>query len=117
MLLVSFLVWTQFSTGYKEFIRSPQSESVFVNLVRGNKKLSDYADNPIVLWYWRSSTGSAEADSLLGRAKLSRNQYLGAVLRWEAKESIGLQTRFEKLKLAVHFDSSSIENFISLLSL
>ncbi len=117
MWLVSILLWTQFSTGYTEFIRSPQSESVFINLVRGNKKLSDYADDPVVLWYWRSNTGSVEADSLLAKTPLSRNRYLGAVLRWEARETTDPETRFEKLKLAVHFDSLSIQNFISLLAI
>ncbi len=117
MFLINLVLYAQFSTGYKEFIRSPQSESIFVNLVRGNKQLSDYADDPVVLWYWRSNTGSAEADSLLGRTNIPRNKYLGAVLRWEAKETSDPRHRFEKMKLAVHFDPVSIENFVSLLTL
>ncbi len=117
MVVFLFYLTTQFSTQYKDFIASPKSDSVFVKLTRGTYKISDFSNDPVVLWFWRSNTGSAEADSLLKRNHLRRNFHLAAVLRWEAKEAEDVETKLNKLHLAAQFDSSSIENFLSFISL
>jgi len=117
--MVVFLVYliAQFSTQYYNFVTSSKSDSVFVNLTRGTYNISDFANDPVVLWFWRSNTGSAEADSFLKRNHLRKNFHLAAVLRWEAKETEDVETKLSKLHLAAQLDSSSIENFLSFISL
>jgi hypothetical protein len=97
-------------------VHSPLSESIFVGLTRGTYEIADFRNNPVVLWFWRSTTGSAAADSLLKTHRLKRNFHLAAVLRWEAKETEDYETQLDKLHLATYLDSSAIENFLSFLA-
>jgi len=48
---------------------------------------------------------------------MNKNFNLSAVLRWEAKTAEDHTTQVDKLHLAVHFDSSGVENFVSMLAL
>ncbi len=111
------ILFYNFSTKYQEFLNSPQSESIFVNLVRKSIKIDSFKEDPVVLWFWRSKTNDTTVDSFFKKISLSRNFYLSGVLRWEAMEAKNTAEKFKKLMLAVHFDSLSIENFISLISL
>jgi hypothetical protein len=88
-----------------------------VTLVRDKSKIVEYKDDPVVLWFWRSRTNDTKVDSFLQNISISRNFHLSGVLRWEAKNTHDLNEKFNKLKLASHFDSVSIENFLSFLSL
>ncbi|MCX7994696.1 MAG: tetratricopeptide repeat protein [candidate division WOR-3 bacterium] len=106
-----------FNREYQNFINSPQSESIFVHLMRDKTKLNEYKNNPIILWFWRSKTNDTKVDSFLKNLSIPRNPYLSGVLRWEAKESKDLIEKYNKIKLAIHFDSLSIENFLSLINL
>ena len=115
-ILIGFL-FTQFCTQYKDFLNSPKSDSAFVNLTRGNYKISDFADDPIVLWFWHSNPEDPKADSLLEKISLRKNFYLSSVLRWEAKEAKNYEATLSKLNLAVHFDSTAIENVLSNIAL
>lgn len=115
MLLVLFL-YINFTTEYREFINSPKSESIFVNLARGNIKIDEFSGNPIILWFWRSKSDDSKADSLLKNIPIPRNFHLSGVLRWEAKETKDMREKSAKLRLAIHFDSVSVENFLSLIS-
>ncbi len=108
---------TQFSIPYQQFVHSPLSESIFVGLTRGTYEIADFRHDPVVLWFWRSTSGSAAADSLLKTNNLKRNFHLAAVLRWEAKETEDYETQLNKLHLATYLDSSAIENFLSLFAL
>lgn len=117
MFIFLFLLINQFSRQYEQFVQSPASDSVFVALTRGTKKVSDYYNNPVVLWYWRVNSQSPEADSFLAKIDMNSNFNLSAVLRWEALSAEDYATQVEKLHLAAHFDSSGIENFISMLAL
>lgn len=116
VMLIVYLV-AQFSVQYKNFVNLPKSDSIFVGLTRGYYKISDFADDPVVLWFWRSNFGGPETDSLLKKIHLRKNFHLAAVLRWEAKEIDDYETKLNKLYLAAHFDSSAIENFLSFISL
>jgi hypothetical protein len=116
-MLVLFCIIANFSTEYKAFINSTRSESVFVGLTRGEYRLKDFTENPVVLWFWRSTTDSPEADSLLKKNFAGQNFYLSALLRWEAKEQAGYNNTLQKLDLAVRFDSSAVENLFSLIAL
>jgi len=116
MLFLVCLI-AQFSTRYQQFVHSPTSESIFVGLARGTYKITDFEHDPVVLWFWRSVTGSATADSLLKTHHLQRNFHLGAVLRWEAKETDDYETTLNKLHLATYLDSSAIENLLSFTAL
>jgi tetratricopeptide (TPR) repeat protein len=115
-IFLLFLI-AQFSTNYKDFIDSPLSDSIFINLTRGQQHISEFADDPVVLWFWRSTTDNAQADSLLKKLHMRRNFYLGAVLRWEAKEAADYATQVDKMHLATHLDSSAVENFLSFIGL
>ncbi|UCG30246.1 MAG: hypothetical protein JSV53_12250 [candidate division WOR-3 bacterium] len=117
MLAVAILLFFQFDARYEAFLQSPRSEAIFVGLTQGRYKISEFADDPIVLWYWRNSAHDAQADSLLKQMHIRRNFHLSAVLRWEAKEVEDYETAMSKLHLASHFDSSTVENFLSFLSL
>ncbi len=117
MTLFLICLVTQFSTSYQQFVHSPLSESVFVGLTRGTYEITDFRNNPVVLWFWRSTTGSPVADSLLKTHHLKRNFHLAAVLRWEAQETEDYETQLDKLHLAAYLDSSAIENFLSFLAL
>lgn len=116
VFLLLFLV-SQFSTNYQHFVDSPASDSIFVGLTRGDYAISAFADDPVVLWFWRSNSGDAQADSLLRKTHMRRNFYLSAVLRWEAKQTSDYETKVNKLHLATHFDSAAAENFLSFISL
>jgi hypothetical protein len=107
----------QLNTQYKSFVQSPRSEVIFNGLIRGEYQLEDFADDPVVLWFWRSNTGSPQADSLLETLALPRNFYWSAVLRWEAAETNDNDMAYNKLRLATHLDSMAVENFISLIAL
>ncbi len=117
MLIFILCFVCQFSIQYKDFVDSPKSNSIFNGLKRGSYKLSDFKNDPVVLWMWRSNSNSPEADSFLKKNHLMKNFHLSAVLRWEAKEADDYETKSDKLHLAAHFDSSAIENFISFISL
>ncbi len=107
----------QFCTHYQQFVHSPTSDSIFIDLTRGTYEITDFENDPTVLWFWRSVTNSATADSLLMTHRLQRNFHLGAVLRWEAKETDDYETRLNKLHLATYLDSSAIENLLSFTAL
>ncbi len=115
LILLSFIC--SFNTEYQNFINSPTSDSIFVSLVRDRARIVEYKDNPVVLWFWRSKTNDSNIDTLFKYIPISRNFYLSAVLRWEALEANSFRDRISKLKLAIHFDSLSIENFLSVISL
>ncbi|MDH4210472.1 MAG: hypothetical protein OEV79_03400 [candidate division WOR-3 bacterium] len=117
MLAVVLLVVFQFDTSYKAFLQSPRSEAVFVGLTQGRYKISDFADDPVVLWFWRNTANDPQADSLLMRTHFRRNFHISAALRWEAKEADDYETAMNKLNLASHLDSSAVENFLSFLAL
>ncbi|MGD9379333.1 MAG: hypothetical protein PVI51_02070 [candidate division WOR-3 bacterium] len=116
MLALILLFFCQFDVRYESFLQSPQSEVIFTGLTQGRYDISDFSDNPVILWFWRNSADDPQADSLLKRAGMRRNFYLSAVLRWEAKDA-DYETAMGKLQLASHFDSSAIENFLSFLVL
>jgi tetratricopeptide (TPR) repeat protein len=107
----------QFSTQYKDFVHSPQSVSILNRLTRGEYHISEFADNPVVLWFWRTHSGDPETDSLLYKIPMRKNFYLSAVLRWEAREASNYETASNKLLLATHFDNSVLENFLSFIVL
>lgn len=117
MMIVLLFFVSQFSVNYQYFLDSPASDSVFVGLTRGDYTISDFADDPVALWFWRSNSGDAQADSLLKKNHMRRNFYLSAVLRWEAKETSDDETKVKKLYLATHLDSAAAENFLSFMSL
>jgi tetratricopeptide (TPR) repeat protein len=117
MVVLLLCLATQFSQQYTQFVRSPRSNTIFVRLVRGTYDISDFADDPVVLWFYRTHVESPEADSLLMKCSLRPNFDLGAALRWEATEAHDHRAAAEKLHLAVHFDSSAVENFLSFLTL
>ncbi|KPK69207.1 hypothetical protein AMJ87_10860 [candidate division WOR_3 bacterium SM23_60] len=117
MVILLLYLTAQFSPQYTQFVRSPRSDTIFVRLIRGTYNISDFSDNPVVLWFYRTHVESPEADSLLKKSGLRPNFHLSAVLRWEATEADNHRTAAEKLHLAAHFDSSAVENFLSFLSL
>ncbi len=108
---------SSFNNEFQNFINSPRSESIFVSLMRDKTKLMEYKNDPIILWFWRSKTNDTKVDSFLKDIPIYRNFYLSGVLRWEAKEANDLKVQYNKLRLATHFDSLSIENFLSFISL
>ncbi|MEO0205316.1 MAG: tetratricopeptide repeat protein [candidate division WOR-3 bacterium] len=116
MILLCAL-FLSFNSEYQAFIDSPRSESIFVDLVRDKTRIAEYKNDEIVLWFWRSKTNDSSVDTLLKEIPTSRNFYISAVYRWEAKDAKDLNAKFSKLMLATHFDSLSIENFLSLISL
>jgi len=116
-MIIYLALFLSFNSEYQNFINSPRSESIFVNLVRDKTKIIDYKDDPIVLWFWRSKTNDSSVDTLLQNIPMPRNFYLSAVLRWEAQNTKDLDQKFHKIKLATHFDSLAIENFISIISI
>jgi hypothetical protein len=116
-MLILLCLFANFSTDYKVFIDSPRRESIFVGLTRGEYRLDDFKDDPVTLWFWRSTTDSPEADSFLKKSLIGQNFYLSALIRWEAKEQTGYDRTLEKLDLAVRLDSSAIENIFSLIAL
>jgi TPR repeat protein len=116
MLALILVLACQFDVRYQTFLESPRSEAIFVDLTQGRYKISEFSDNPVVLWFWRNSANDPQADSLLKRAEIRRNFYLSAVLRWEAK-GLEYEEAMSKLNLASHFDSSAIENFLSFIVL
>jgi tetratricopeptide (TPR) repeat protein len=117
MSIFLLLFIAQFSINYQNFVGSPASDSVFINLTRGYHSISEFADDPVVLWFWRSTSGDPQADSLLKRIHMRKNFHLSAVLRWEAKEAADYATKVSKLNLATHLDSTAAENFLSFISL
>ena len=117
MIVLLLCLAAQFSPQYTQFVRSPRSDTIFVRLVRGTYNISDFVDDPVVLWFYRTHVESPEADSLLKKRKLRPNFHLGAALRWEATEADKHQAAAEKLHLAAHFDSSAVETFFSFLTL
>ncbi|MBN2620803.1 hypothetical protein JXB22_06900 [candidate division WOR-3 bacterium] len=117
MLLTVLILFSQFSLRYENFVNTPRSDSIFVSLTRGTTKITNYRENPVVLWFWRVNTQSQEADSLLALLDMGRNFYLSSVLRWEALDAEDNAETVRRLNLAIHFDSSGIENFVSLLAL
>jgi hypothetical protein len=117
MFAIILLFVCQFDARYQEFLQSPRSEEIFVGLTQGRYSINDFADDPIVLWFWRNSADDPRADTLLKRINLRRNFHLSAVLRWEAREAGDYETAMNKLHMASHFDSSAIENFLSCLTL
>lgn len=116
MMLIFFII-ANFATQYRDFLNSPKSESIFVGLTRKDYQISDFSNDPIVLWYWRTNSGDPLVDSLLKKIPLERNFYLSAILRWEANEANTYETILNKLNLAIHFDSLALENFLSLIVL
>lgn len=117
MVVLLLCLAAQFNPQYTQFVRSSRSDTIFVRLVRGTYNISDFADDPVVLWFYRTHVESPEADSLLKKSDLRPNFHLSAVLRWEATEANNHRTAAEKLHLAAHFDSSAVENFLSFLTL
>ena len=117
MVVLLLCLAGQFSPQYTHFVTSPRSDTIFVRLIRGTYNISDFADDPVVLWFYRTHVESPEADSLLKESDLRPNFHLSAVLRWEATEADNDRTAAEKLHLAAHFDSSAVENFLSFLTL
>ena len=117
MVVVLLCILSQFHAEYQQFITSPQSEEIFAEISRNETSIVKYAQNPVVLWFWRTETSSPIADTLLLRNKMRRNFQLSAVLRWEAQETTDNSMAYEKLRLATHLDSAAAENFMSLLVL
>lgn len=117
MAFVLICLLSQFNAEYQQFISSPRSKDIFIELSRNEQRIVQYAQDPVVLWFWRTSTDSPIADSLLMRIRMRRNFQLSAVLRWEAQESTDNDVTFQKLQLATHLDSAAAENFMSLLVL
>lgn len=117
MLAVALLLVFQFETRYEAFLQSPRSEDIFIGLTQGSYEISDFADDPVVLWFWRNTASDPQADSLLLRTNFRRNFHIAAVLRWEAKEADDYETAMSKLNLASHLDSSAVENFLSMIAL
>ena len=115
VFILPFLL--SFNDEFQNFINSPKSESIFVSLMHDKTKIIEYKDDPLILWFWRIKTNDTKVDSFLKDISMPRNFYLSGVLRWEAKEAKNLAEQYNKLKLAIHFDSLSIENFLSLISL
>jgi hypothetical protein len=116
MFVLAVFFFCQFDVRYGAFLQSPRCEEIFVGLTQGRYKISDFSNDPVVLWFWRNSADAPQADSLLKRLSIRRNFYLSAVLRWEAKDA-DYETALNKLQLATHFDTSAIENFLSYASL
>jgi hypothetical protein len=116
MLILGLILLCQFDASYQAFLQSPQSEAVFVGLTQGRYNITDFSEDPVVLWFWRNSGSDPKADSLLKRLDMRQNFYLSAVLRWEARNT-DYETAMNKLHLASHFDSSAIENFLSFMAL
>jgi len=116
MLALALFFFCQFDIRYQAFLQSPRSEAIFTGLTQGRYDIADFADDPVVLWFWRNSADNPYADTLLKRLQMRRNFYLSAVLRWEATEA-DYETAMNKLNLASHFDSSAIENFLSFMVL
>ncbi len=116
MFILIFLL-SQFCNQYKAFVNSPASDSIFNSLTRGDYKITQFSDNPVILWFWHTNSDDPRVDTLLKKVPVRRNFYLAGVLRWEAKKTEGYDNILSKLNLALHFDSLSIENFVSLLSL
>jgi len=117
MLAVALFLIFQFESRYEAFLQSPRSEDIFVGLTQGTYEISDFADDPVVLWFWRNTASDPQADSLLLHTNFRRNFHIAAVLRWEAKEADDYETAMSKLNLASHLDSSAVENFLSLIAL
>ena len=117
MFAIILLFVCQFDARYQDFLQSPRSEEIFVGLTQGRYSINDFADDPVVLWFWRNSADDPRADTLLKRIDVRRNFNLSAVLRWEAREAGDYETAMSKLHLASHFDSSAIENFLSYVTL
>lgn len=117
MLAAALILFCQFEVRYQEFLRSDRSEALFTALTQGQYRISQFADDPVVLWFWRNSAGDPEADTLLKRTALQRNFHLSAVLRWEAEAAADYEQAMCKLDLAGHFDSLAAENFLSFVSL
>ncbi len=117
MVFVLLCILSQFNTEYQQFIASPRSEEILAEISRNETGIVQYAQNPVVLWFWRTETSSPIADTLLLRNKMRRNFQLSAVLRWEARESTDNDMAYQKLRLATHLDSAAAENFMSLIVL
>jgi hypothetical protein len=117
MLAVALIIVCQFDARYQDFLQSSRSEELFNGLTQGRYKIAEFADDPVVLWFWRNAANDPQADSLLARTNLRRNFYLSAVLRWEAREAGDYDTAMSKLFLASHFDTSTIENYLSFIAL
>ena len=117
MFIFSLCLISQFSIQYENFINSPRSDSVFIGLTRGDYKITDFANDAVVLWFWRTSSADPQADSLLKKISLRNNFYLSSVLRWEAKEANNYEEALNKLNLATHFDSTAIENMLSYITM
>lgn len=117
MFVVLLCLLSQFNTEYRQFIVSPQREEIFDELSRNETSIVKYAQNPVVLWFWRTNAASPIADTLLMRNKMRRNFQLSAVLRWEAQECTDNDLAFQKMQLATHLDSAAAENFMSLIVL
>ncbi|MGB9720591.1 MAG: tetratricopeptide repeat protein [bacterium] len=116
-MVVFYALFLSFNSEYQNFVASPRSESIFVNLVRDKTRIAEYKDDQIVLWFWRSKTNDSSVDTFLKHISASRNFYISAVYRWEAKDTKDINAKYNKLMLATHFDSLAIENFLSLISL
>jgi len=69
-MLLLFFTFFQFAKNYQDFLNSPGCESIFLNLKRGIIKIDDFKDDPVILWFWRSRTDDAKADSLLKKIAL-----------------------------------------------
>jgi tetratricopeptide (TPR) repeat protein len=113
MVLIFLCILSQFNTEYQQFVASPQSEEVLTELSKNETSIVKYAQNPVVLWFWRTNAASPIADSLLMRNKMRRNFQLSAVLRWEAQDCPDNKMAFQKMQLAAHLDSAAAENFMS----
>ncbi|UCD20294.1 MAG: hypothetical protein JSU64_03910 [candidate division WOR-3 bacterium] len=117
MLGVILILVCQFNAQYQDFLESERSEELFIGLTQGRYKITEFAGDPIVLWFWRNAANDPQADSLLARATMRRNFHLSAVLRWEARDSGDYDVAMNKLHLASHFDTSAIENYVSFIAL
>jgi tetratricopeptide (TPR) repeat protein len=117
MTILLVCLVAQFATQYKQFVNSERSILIYNELKQNNQQISQYAKNPIVLWFWRINSESSEADSLLLKTSIRRNFQLSAVLRWEAKDTNHSKEVIDKLLLAAHLDSAAVENFCSLVAL
>jgi tetratricopeptide (TPR) repeat protein len=117
MVFVLLCLLSQFNAEYQDFINSPLSEEIFVELSRNETNIVNYAQDPVVLWFWHTKTASPVADTLLMRNNMRRNFQLSAVIRWEAQESTDDSMVYQKLRLATHLDSAAAENFMSLIVL
>lgn len=117
MLAAALILLCQFDVRYHDFLQSGRSEALFMALTQGQYQISQFADDPVVLWFWRNSAGDPEADTLLKRAAMKRNFHLSAVMRWEAKAAADYGGTLGKLDLAGHFDSLAVENPLSFVSL